>query len=38
MRRVDLLATRDIAAAVRSTKAALQQEESKRQFERMVKS
>lgn len=38
MRRVDMLTSHDIAAAVRSTKAAVQQEEHKRQFERLVRS
>lgn len=38
MRRVDLLTSRDVAAAVRSTKAAVQYEERKQQFERLVKS
>jgi hypothetical protein len=37
MRRVDLLTSRDIAAAVRSTKAAVQQEERKQRIERLVR-
>lgn len=37
MRRVDLLTSGDVAAAVRSTKAAVQYEERKQQFERLVK-
>lgn len=37
MRRVDLLTSRDAAAAVRSAKAAVQYEERKQQFERLVK-
>jgi hypothetical protein len=37
MRRVDLLTSRDIAAAVRSTKAAVEREEHKQQFERVVR-
>lgn len=37
MRRVDLLTSRDIAAAVRSTKAVVEQEEHKLQFERLVR-
>jgi hypothetical protein len=37
MRRVDLLTSRDVAAAVRSTKAAVRYEERKQQFERLVK-
>jgi hypothetical protein len=37
MRRVDLLTSRDVAAAVRGTKAAVRQEERKQQFERLVR-
>lgn len=37
MRRVDLLKSRDVAAAVRSTKAAVRYEERKQQFEKLVK-
>ena len=37
MRRVDLLTSRDVAAAVRSTKAVVRQEERKQQFDRLVK-
>ncbi|TFD63733.1 hypothetical protein [Cryobacterium sp. Hb1] len=37
MRRVDLLTGRDVAAAVRSTKAAAVREERRRQFENLVK-
>jgi hypothetical protein len=37
MRRVDLLTSRDVAAAVRSTMAVVRQEERKQQFERLVK-
>ncbi|MET4639575.1 hypothetical protein [Mycetocola sp. 2940] len=37
MGRVDLLTSRDAAAAVRSTKAVVRQEERKQQFERLVK-
>lgn len=37
MRRVDLLTGRDVAAAVRSSKAAVQYEERKQQFERLLK-
>jgi hypothetical protein len=38
MRRVDLLTGRDVAAAVRSTRAAIRQEERTQQFERLVRS
>jgi hypothetical protein len=38
MRRVDLLAGQDVAAAVRSTQAVLRQEERRQQFERLVRS
>ncbi|TFB66159.1 hypothetical protein [Cryobacterium sp. Hz9] len=37
MRRVDLLTSRDVAAAVRSTKAEVVREERQEQFERLVK-
>ncbi|MET0714335.1 MAG: hypothetical protein ABWY57_05430 [Mycetocola sp.] len=37
MRRVDLLTSRDVASAVRSTKAVVRQEERKHQFEVLVK-
>jgi hypothetical protein len=37
MRRVDLLTGRDVAAAVRSTKAQVWREERQRQFDRLVK-
>jgi hypothetical protein len=37
MRRVDLLTSRDVAAAVRSTKATVRREERGQQFERLVK-
>jgi hypothetical protein len=37
LRRVDLLTSRDVAAAVRSTKAAVWREERKQQFEGLVK-
>lgn len=37
MRRIDLLTSRDVAAAVRSTKAEVRREERQRQFERLVK-
>jgi hypothetical protein len=37
MRRVDLLTSRDVAAAVRSTKAAVGREEQRRQVENIVK-
>ncbi|MDJ0378504.1 hypothetical protein [Cryobacterium sp. PH31-L1] len=37
MRRVDLLTSRDVAAAVRSTKAAVGREEQRRQFENFMK-
>ncbi|WP_104090863.1 hypothetical protein [Cryobacterium sp. N19] len=37
MRRVDLLTGRDVAAAVRSTKAAVRREERQRQFDQLVK-
>lgn len=36
MRRIDLLTSRDVVAAVRSTKAAVAQEERKQQFDRLV--
>lgn len=38
MRRVDLLTSRDVAAAVRSTQALLRQKERHEQFERLVRS
>ena len=38
MRRVDLLTSRDVAAACRSTQAVLRQEERREQFERLVRS
>lgn len=38
VRRVDLLTSRDVAAAVRSTQAVLRQEERRQQFERLVRS
>lgn len=38
LRRVDLLTSRDVAAACRSTQAVLRQEERRQQFERLVKS
>ena len=37
MRRVDLLTGRDVAAAVRSTKAAVHSEDRQQQFEQLVK-
>ena len=37
MRRVDLLTSRDVAAAVRSTKAVVRREERQQQFDRLVK-
>ncbi|SDK35810.1 hypothetical protein SAMN05216282_10597 [Cryobacterium psychrotolerans] len=37
MRRVDLLTSRDVAAAVRATKAVAPREERQAQFERLVK-
>jgi hypothetical protein len=37
LRRVDLLTSHDVAAAVRSTKAAVRYEERKQQFERLVR-
>jgi hypothetical protein len=37
MRRVDLLTSRDVTAAVRSTKAAVRYEEREQQFERLVR-
>jgi hypothetical protein len=38
MRRIDLLTGRDVAAAVRSARAVVRQEERKQQFERLVRS
>ncbi len=37
LRRVDLLTSRDVAAAVRNTKAVVRQHERKQQFEQLVK-
>ena len=37
MRRVDLLTSRDVAAAVRSTKAEVRREERQQQFDRLVR-